>query len=174
MQEYISTSVPNRTNTSSTMKTIFRAGFIAGILDISTAMLTYIFMAPGKNPVTILNYVASGVFGKETAYAGGWTMSLMGLIFHFAIAFIWTILFFLLYPYFNKLVKNKWVAGILYGILVWIIMNRVVVPLSNTTKNPFRLSSAIVGVITLIICIGIPISLITDHYYRQFKKDHHK
>ena len=174
MQEYISPSVPVNTNTSSRMKTIFRAGFIAGILDISAAMVTYMIMVPGKNPVNILNYVASGVFGKETAYAGGLTMSLLGLIFHFVIAFIWAILFFLIYPYFNKLVKNKWVAGILYGILVWIIMTRVVVPLSNTPKNPFKLSSAIIGVVTIIICIGIPISLIADHYYRQFKKNHYK
>jgi len=156
------------------MKPIFRAGFIAGILDISAAMVTYMIMAPGKNPVNILHYIASGVFGKETAYAGGLTTTLLGLIFHFAIAFIWTTLFFLLFPSFNKLVKNKWVAGILYGILVWIIMNKVVVPLSNTPKNPFKLSSAIIGVLTIIICIGIPISLFADHYYRQIKKDHRK
>jgi len=170
MQEYISASVANNNNSPLIMKPILRAGFIAGVLDITAAIVTYLIMAPGKNPVRILNYIASGVFGKETAYSEGWTMPVLGLIFHFMIAFIWAILFYLLYPYFNKVVKNKWVAGILYGILVWIIMNSVVVPLSNTPKNPFRLSSAIIGVLTLIIFLGIPISLITDHYFKRLKK----
>jgi uncharacterized membrane protein YagU involved in acid resistance len=174
MQEYISASIVNNNNPSIIMKPILKAGFISGVLDITAAMFTYIIMAPGKNPINILNYIASGVFGKETAFAAGWTMPVLGLIFHFLIAFTWAILFYLLYPYFNKVVKNKWMAGILYGILVWLIMTRVVVPLSNTPKNPFRLSSAIVGVLTLIIFLGIPISLITDHYYKRLKKGNNR
>jgi len=170
MQEYISASVANNNNSSFTMKPILKAGFIAGVLDLSAAMVTYMIISTGKNPVNILNYIASGVFGKETAYSGGWSMAVLGLIFHFIIAMIWAILFYVLYPYFNKMVKNKWLAGILYGILVWIIMNRVVVPLSNTPKNPFKLSSAIIAVLTLIIFLGIPISLVTDHYYKRLKK----
>ena len=170
MQEYITASVANNNDPTFTMKPILKAGFIAGLLDIIAAIVTYMIMAPGKNPINILNYIASGVFGKETAFSGGWSMPVLGLIFHFIIALIWAILFYVLYPYFNKMVKNKWLAGIFYGVLVWIIMNRVVVPLSNTPKNPFRLSSAIIGVLTLIIFLGIPISLVTDHYYKRMRK----
>ena len=97
------------------VNTILLAGFIAGCLDILSAFLQY-FINAGKNPVKILNFIASGVFGKEAAYAGGNTMAVWGLLFHFIIAFAFTLFFFWLYPKWNVLAKNKWATGIGYGL----------------------------------------------------------
>jgi hypothetical protein len=43
---------------------------------------------------------------------------------------------------------------------IWLIMNRVVVQLSNTPKGPFRLTNSIIQCLILIAMIGLPLSYI--------------
>ena len=64
------------------LKAILKTGLIAGTLDILAAIVILAKM----NAVGVLQYVASGVFGKE-AFSGGTTMAIAGLIFHYIIAF---------------------------------------------------------------------------------------
>jgi uncharacterized membrane protein YagU involved in acid resistance len=61
--------------------------------------------------------------------------------------------------------KNKYIAGLLYGIFVWIIMNRVVIPLSEIQQRPFDLKGALTGMSILMVAIGLPISILTHRYY---------
>ena len=55
---------------------------------------------PQKGGLYLVNVtgarVARGAFGREEAFAGGNTMVIWGVIFHYFIAFSWTILFFVL------------------------------------------------------------------------------
>jgi hypothetical protein len=58
------------------------------------------------------------------------------------------------------------VTGLIYGVFVWVMMNRVVVPLSLIPKRPFHFTkeSAIqMGI--LMLCIGLPVSLMAKKYY---------
>lgn len=71
---------------------IIKAGLLAGTLDISAACVQY-YMKTGKNPDYVLKYVASGAFGKD-AFTGGIVMSMAGLLFHYLIAFSFTLFFF--------------------------------------------------------------------------------
>ena len=146
------------------LKTILAAGLIAGTTDICAAALQYIAKT-GKNPVKILNYIASGVFGKERAYADDTWMPVSGLLLHYIIALIWAALFFLISPYISFLAKNRLLGSFIYGIFIWVVMNKVIVPLSATPPlppGPFPY----VSILIIIFCVALPIVVIVQRHYR--------
>jgi hypothetical protein len=142
---------------------ILLTGFVAGTLDIIAACLQF-YIKTGRGPGPVLRYIASGVFGKK-AYAGGTTMAAWGLLFHFIIAFGLTIFFYGLYPRVSWIGKNKWLAGFLYGIFAWVITTQVIVRLSAVQQGPFVLKNALIAMGILVICIGLPISLMANKHY---------
>jgi hypothetical protein len=142
------------------------ASLIVGTLDISAALLQY-FITTGKNPLTVLKFIASGVFGKE-AFSGN-RMAAYGLLFHYLIAFLFTILFFTLYPRLKHFLQNNLLIGILYGLVIWIVMDLVVLPFTNAPALPFTITGAIIAASILIVAIGIPLSFIAQRFYRYNK-----
>ena len=142
---------------------ILLTGLVAGLLDIVAACTQY-YINTGKGPGNVLRYVASGVFGKK-AFIGGATMAAWGLLFHFIIAFGLTIFYFWLYPKLSWLGKNKIVAGLLYGIFAWLVTNLIIVPLSLAPTGPLVISKALIAMLILMFCIGLPISLLANKHY---------
>lgn len=134
---------------------IILSGITAGILD---GMAAVIFL--GKmNFVGVWKYVASGYFGKS-AFSGGNEMVVFGLLFHFSIAIFWaTFYFFFLYKI-SFFRKHTFVGGLLFGVLIWTIMNLVVLPFTNIPQSPLTVIGAVKNMVVLIICVGLPISLI--------------
>lgn len=147
----------------STVPAIILTGLTAGFLDITAACTQY-YIKTGKGPGNVLRYVASGVFGKK-AFSGGATMAAWGLLFHFMIAFGLTIFFFWLYPKINWIGKNKILAGLLYGVFAWLVTNLIIVPLSEAPAGSFVISKAIIALLILMVCIGLPISLMANKHY---------
>jgi hypothetical protein len=146
---------------------ILLAGFIAGTLDATAAIIQF-YIKTGRSPVTIFIYIASGVFGKA-AYGMSEFIALAGLLFHYVIAIIFSAFYFLLYPKIKLLRWNKIISIIIYGIFVWLVMNLVIVPLSLVKKLPFNLWNAIIGVVILILCIGVPIVTMASSFYKTRK-----
>ena len=145
------------------VKLILAAGLLVGTLDISAAFVDY-YISTGKNPLMVLPYIASGVFGK-TALAGGTTMMIAGLVFHYIIAFIFTVLFFWIYLEIGFIFANRVLTGVLYGLFIWAIMNLVVVQLSNAPHAPvnaMKWPKVIKSMLILIFMIGMPLSFIAD------------
>lgn len=145
-------------------KTILKAWLIVGTLDILSATANYMIQG-GKNPISILVYISSGIYGQEAFEIGPPSMAILGLALHYFIAFSWTLLFFIIYPRLPFLSKNRLLTGIGYGIFIWTMMNQVIVKLSNTPKGPFKISGAIINAAILCVAIGIPLSYIA---YRHF------
>ena len=56
--------------------------------------------------------------------------------------------------------KNVVLTGVLYGLFVWFVMNRIVLPLSNTPPLPFTVRGALISSAILIVAIGMPLSII--------------
>jgi hypothetical protein len=137
---------------------IIKAGFIAGTLDICAASIQY-YIKTGKGPENVLKFIASGVFGKD-AFSGGHLMSACGLLLHYIIAFAFTVFFFFLYPRLKFLSVNLFLTALLYGIFTWLVMNRVVLPLSNTPALPFSWLGAAIAAGILTLCIGLPLAII--------------
>jgi hypothetical protein len=146
----------------SVIKAILISGFIAGTLDMLAAIIS-----SGAKPVIICQYIASAVFGRETAFSGGLMMALAGLLFHYFIAYAWTSLFFVLYPRIKWLSRNIYVTGVLYGIAVWTAMNLIVVPLSRITPRPLDWTKDLIGMSIIIFMIGLPIALSAQRFYNM-------
>ena len=149
----------------SPFKAIALAWFLAGTLDGTAAAVNFM-IATGGDPIRVFQFIASGVFGRE-AFSGGMVMALWGGFFHYVIALSWTIFFFLLYPKIPLLARNKYLTGLTYGLFVWLAMNFVVLPLSNVNRSPFDLMRAIQAILILMVCVGLPISLVVGKYYRD-------
>ena len=148
--------------------TIIKAGLIVGTLDILSAIL-YFYLKTGKRGfVTIPKYIASAAFGKQ-AYSAGAEMIFAGFIFHYVIAFAFTIFFFWLYPKITFFSKNNILTGIFYGVFTWAIMNLIIVPLSKIGSKPFDFSGASINALILVVCIGIPLAFMANRFYKTNK-----
>ncbi|MGK6352788.1 hypothetical protein [Parapedobacter sp. DT-150] len=147
------------------MKAILRAGFIVGMLDMLAAFLHY-YLKTHKSPIVVLHYIACGVFG-DNAYRGGSQMALWGLLFHFVIAFVFTTLFFLLFRSLPLIRRMGILAGVIYGVFVWAVMQFLVIPLSNISSvAPLNFPDAALSIAILIVCIGIPLYILAREAYR--------
>jgi hypothetical protein len=150
-------------------KFVLITGIIAGLADIMGATISFM-MSGGSNPVRILQYIASGVYGKA-AFDGGTGMAILGFLFHMFNAMAFTLFFFIIYPTLRKISENPYVWIVVYGAAVWTVMNKIVVPLSNVTRlgTPTLRGMAIqMGI--LIICIGIPVVIGARRLYHPAVK----
>jgi hypothetical protein len=145
------------------LRTILSAGLLAGFLDgISAAAQAYLMR--GMNPVVVFQYVASGALGRN-AFDGGWLTAGLGMVFHLAIALSWAALFFFAYPWFSFLAKSRVFNGVAYGLLIWLTMNLLVVPMSRIPARPFVLQNVVTGMLILIVMVGMPVAFIVPKYY---------
>src|ERR1700693_2580616 len=83
----------SRQTSAGALPPILLGGFVAGTLDISYACI-YSYLMRGTSPVRILQSVASGAVGGR-AFTGGVKMAVLGLGFHFLIAFIAAAVYYL-------------------------------------------------------------------------------
>ena len=146
------------------LQPIFLGGLIAGTLDI-TAACTYSWIRANVTPVRVLQYVASGVLGTQS-FAGGAQNAAVRLALHFLIATTAAAVFYFASRKWLFLVEHPIVAGLLYGIPVYAVMNFIVLPLSRVTLGSPPLSSRIINLVILMFCIGLPIALIVRRYAR--------
>jgi hypothetical protein len=149
-------------STSHALPAILLAGLACGTLDITAAFIVYGNMFH-IGPIRILHSVASGLLGRD-AYSGGLPTAAVGFLCHYVIAFGAATVFFLLARSFPLVLRQPVLWGTLYGIAVYLFMNRIVVPLSNAAKSPFSLKMMIIGVVIHIFCVGLPIALVTRRF----------
>ncbi|MFT4031883.1 MAG: hypothetical protein QM669_05655 [Siphonobacter sp.] len=153
-------------NLRSALTAVIMAGFIAGSLDALAAVAIL-----GKfNYVRVFQFVASGIFG-QAAFAGGFKMVLYGIIFHYFIAFTFATFFLILVVYFPILKDMPFLAGIAYGIFVWLVMNLLVLPQTHVPQDSLKLNNALINMLILILMIGLPISYLTNWIYVPHPED---
>ncbi|HEX4576568.1 MAG TPA: hypothetical protein VH117_04415 [Edaphobacter sp.] len=145
-------------------KVIAAATLLVGTLDISDAFIFNHFR--GISPTRILQGIASGVLGRA-AFSMGARSALLGLFFHYFIAFSATTVF-LLAGRKLPLGRQPFLYGTLFGVALYIVMNYIVLPLSKIGLRPTPpLPALINGVAALIFCIGIPLAFIARRYVSQ-------
>ncbi|WP_057936387.1 hypothetical protein [Algoriphagus resistens] len=140
------------------IKIILLSGLLVGTLDILAAFVDY-YIATGNGPSGVIRYIASGVFGNE-AFSGSNVMLFWGLLFHYGIAYSFTILFFWLYHRMKFIGTNPFTTAVLYGIFMWVITVLIIVPLSNTPAMPLVFWKAVKSVLILILMISLPLVFI--------------
>jgi hypothetical protein len=145
-------------------KTVLLTGLFAGLLDLISAYVTH-WAQTGKYAAKMLNYIAAGALGLETALGAGNGVQLLGLFFHFFIACSFTVFFFLIFPYVRFLAFNKYLVGMLYAVFVNLVMGQLILRLSRLPVGPFSVSDSIIGWIVFGVVFGIPIVYSTYKYY---------
>jgi len=106
------------------LSAIVGAGLTAGVFDFSLACVE-----SGKPPLFIGKAVATGWFGKA-AIQGGLDVSLIGIASHFFIMFCFATTFVLASLREPALRRWFFVAGPLYGAVIFDVMRFIVMPLS--------------------------------------------
>ncbi len=133
-----------------------KAWLLVGVLDIIAAMLSF-YLSTGKSPLIVLKFIATAVQGAE-AYAGGTTSILLGLALHFSVAFLFTLFFFLIYKPLKLDRYNSYLTGILYGIFIWLVMNKLVLPMTSVKQQAFQWLEAGKAMLILVAMIGLPLA----------------
>lgn len=142
---------------------------LTGTLD---GILSMIFSSPA-NLGQSYRYIASGLFGVAAFTAN--YMVFWGILFHYLIASAFSTFFFLLYPNFKRVIKNKYILALVFGLIIWIVSTFGILPLSNVPdikgvpKYPSQINliAAIISFAGLSLCLGLPISLIANRYYQK-------
>lgn len=154
---------------SSAIQSILLAGFIAGTLDAAGAVIVYCLLMKVVTVTQLFHGISSGLFGN-TIIGNENVMAVIGLLLHYFIAFCFATGYFFVYPHLRFLQKNAFISGLLYGLIVWIIMNLIVVPLSRAHHSPPTWPGFLRGAGILMVCIGLPVSFITASFYRRKMK----
>ena len=145
---------------------IFVGGLIAGILDITSAIVAY--RSRGATPMRVFQSVASGAFGRDAAYAAGMKTALAGFGFHFLIAFTAAAVFYLASRKLRFLADHFVIWGLVYGLCVWAFMNYLVLPLSaiGRSTQPITWQALLTGVGGHPFLVGLPIAWATRRFGR--------
>ena len=141
------------------IKPIAIATAICGTLDILFAIiLTVLF---GREIGNMLRYVASGPFPPATDMGAGG--AILGLIVHFTLMAIMVAAFVIAVSRRPSLNRNPILAGLIYGLITYVVMNWIVVPLRFDTPLPPKALSIATQLFAHIVLVGIPTALITAH-----------
>jgi uncharacterized membrane protein YagU involved in acid resistance len=136
---------------------ILLGGIIAGTIDIGSACLIN-----GANPSVILHAIASGLLGKS-AFAGGTATVALGLVLQWAMSIIIATIF-VVASLWIPILRRRWIeAGLVYGVVVFFVMNYVVLPISAIGHAPrFRIVHFSEDMLAMLL-----FGLIVSFYARQ-------
>ena len=148
-------SIPLSRNTLRPWHWVAVGGLTAGALDILYAI--GFWGIKGVAPSRILQSIAAGVQGKEAAVAGGMSSALLGLLLHFVMALMMAGAYYLAGRRLPILVRRPLLLGALYGLLLYVVMNYIVVPLSAIGPNPPPTGLWMAcSIVAHVVLVGIP------------------
>lgn len=143
--------------TPSPLRGILVGGLIAGTLDITYATISQLLR--GRSPLWTLQSVASGLLGNG-AFEGGIATGILGLAAHFTIALGAAVTYWLASRRIRVLRDRPVVSGLIFGVLVYLFMNFVVLPLSAFPFDlKYPISTLAKGFVSHAFFVGLPIAL---------------
>jgi hypothetical protein len=148
----------NRLERPRPFHTIFYGGIAAGVGDGLFAAIFYGLIL-GVKQLRIFQSVASGLLGRP-AFNGGVTTYLLGLLLHFLVAFCIAAVYFLASSRWSVLLNRPVICGLVYGIIAYLGMNNIVIPLSAARHATFHLSYFLIEITGHAFLVGLPIALI--------------
>jgi len=125
-------ALPSARKPLTTSQALLFGTLTVGTLDILDAFI-FNGVRSGVTPSRILQFIASGLLGRESFEGGAATMAL-GLLLHYFIAFVIVTLYVLASRRLPILAQRPFIFGPVYGLLAHVVMSRVVVPLSAVTR----------------------------------------
>jgi hypothetical protein len=140
------------------LDTILYGGVVVGILDGLFALVFYGLIL-GVQPMRIFQSVASGLLGRAS-YDGGVPTFLLGILLHFVVASCIAAVYYLASLKLPILIRRAVVCGLIYGVLAYLGMNYVVIPLSAAGSGRFSLRTFLPAIIGHALLVGLPIALL--------------
>ena len=141
----------------STSRAVLYGTMAVGVLDLLDAFV-FFGLRSGVRPIRILQSIAAGLLGRA-AFSGGWRTAALGLALHFFIAFVVVLVFVTASRWLPALRRHAVVAGVLYGIAVYLTMTFVVVPASAAGGGTPSWPVAMNGVLIHLFGVGLPAAL---------------
>lgn len=142
------------------LDTILYGGLVVGILDGLFALIFYGLIL-GVQPLRIFQSVASGLLGKAS-YEGGIRTFLLGILLHFIVATCIAAVYYAASLKLPVLIHHAVVCGLIYGLLAYLGMNYVVIPLSAIGLRPTSLRVFLPAFIGHALLVGLPIALLAQ------------
>lgn len=148
--------------TPNAYRAVLYGGLVAGALDLAYAIITNAMR--GLEPVRLLQAISSGLLGSA-AYERGAASASLGVGLHFLMMFIICGIYYAASRRLSVLTERPIVMGLLYGVVVYVVMTFVVLPLSAFPHQiePTPLSVAVASA-AMLFCVGIPIALIVRRF----------
>jgi hypothetical protein len=155
----------------STLACILLAALVVAVIDGADAVIYTIVR--GSTGERVFQFIASVVLGKESYNMAPWS-TVLGILMHCSIALILTVTYFALAGPIEKLTKNWFLAGFLYGLATWVFINQflfVVIGIKNyyTTLPPWP--GLLNGVLAHIFLVGIPIAFYAARWRKEMRED---
>jgi hypothetical protein len=123
-----------------------------GGLDLLDAIIFFHFR--GVAPLRIPQSIASGVLGRS-AFEGGIPTAILGTALHFFIAFVIVFTYSIASRRLPRLVDSPWAFGPVYGLVVYVVMNLIVVPLSRASHASPSTAVLVNGLLIHALGVGL-------------------
>jgi len=126
-----------------------------GTLDAIDA-LVFFGMRSGAAPIRIFQGIASGWLGRA-AFTGGLRTAALGVATHYGVALGIVLTYFVVSRRVRLLSRHPIPCGVVYGLLAWLVMNRVVIPLSAIGTTTWPASPVLAnGLLIHAFGVGLP------------------
>jgi len=150
------------------VKSIAIATLVAGTLDIASAIA--LTAAHGKSVAAMLRNVASGPFGDGVAQLGA-AGAIAGLAVHFGIMAAMVTIFAAAVDRLPALGRRPVGFGAAYGLLLYLVMYWIVIPLRwPGALNHIRLGAIANALAIHVLLVGIPIAWIVARPVRSLAR----
>ena len=139
------------------LRTIAWATLVAGTLDILMAVID-VSLSGGSVP-GMFRSIASGPFGDGMRESSAGVPA--GLVVHFAIMAVIAAVYIVAARRTPALTRYWWIAGLLYGVGVWLVMYGIVLPARFGGSLPSEALAVAKGLFAHCVLVGLPIAWIT-------------
>jgi uncharacterized membrane protein YagU involved in acid resistance len=148
------------------LKALLLCLLIAGTLDISDALIFNGLR--GVPALGLLRFIAACLVGVSALH-GGLAMATLGLAIHYTITLVWSALFLFAATRISFLTRHAVVSGLVYGGLIYVVMNFVVLPLTRLPPRSHHHPWPVLlnGVLALMLFMGLPIALISRRFSNE-------
>lgn len=140
---------------SDAARTMLIGGLIAGALDLTFAFVFY--WPQGARPVGTLQFIASGILGPAS-FDWGFASATLGAFSHFFISVCAAGVYYLASLRFAFLTRRWAIAGAVFGVLMFLAMHSVIVPLSAIKPRPIKVGNAIGELFSHVFFFGMVIA----------------
>lgn len=149
----------------------FAAVRVAILAGLAAAIVEMVFVLPiqqylGASPLVVFQSIAAGALGKP-AFSEGLPAAALGVAVHVLISLVSAGVFVGASLRWPVLLRRPWLSGILYGVVVYLVMTFVVLPLSAIGFRPPK--SLLLWTISFSIqlfAFAVPIALVTRRLLR--------